>query len=139
MSSGRIDGGGGREANANVARAAQSVLDQIGPADTVIAPAEAGTFSGLEELFGPSSGKRERATKPRSPKQLIADFVEPTIADMTPFVSGGALAILERIAAEIIPTLGDNEELRTLARAVINDEIARHRELEKRRLSEIPL
>jgi hypothetical protein len=138
MASGRVDGGGGRDAAASVARAAQSVLDEIGTADTIIAPPEAGTFLGLDESFDPSA-KRERAAKPRSPQQLIADFVEPSIADMTPFISGGALAILEHIAAEIIPTLGDNEELRTLARAVINDEIARHRELEKRRLSEIPL
>jgi len=137
MATGRVDGGG-RDATLNAARATQSVPADLAGTDTVVAPSKTATDFGFEELFE-QSARRERVQKARSPKQLVAAFVEPSIADMAPFMGGGALAILERIAADIIPTLGDNEELRSLARAVINDEIARHRELTRRRLSEIPL
>lgn len=136
---GRVDGGGGRDAALGVARAAQGAPAGLAPSpERVVAPPDADARLVLDELFE-QWARRERVTRPRSPKQLIADFVEPSITDMTPFMGGGALAILERVAAEIIPSLGDNDELRSLARAVINDEIGRHRELTRRRLSEIPL
>ena len=136
MTTGRVDGG--RDATLNAARAAHTVLTGIATADTMVAPAEAASSFGFEELFE-QWARRERAHEARSPRQLIAAFAEPAIADMTPLMGGGALVVLERIAADILPTLGDNEELRSLSRAVINDEIARHRELARRRLSEIPL
>jgi hypothetical protein len=75
----------------------------------------------------------------RSPRQMVADFVEPWISDPTPFLGGRALSILERLASDIIPALDESEELRALAGAIIADEIQRHRELAMRLQDEIAL
>lgn len=136
MATGRIDAGG-RDA-LSVARPAPAVVTDRATTTTVPAAVEAATALDFQDLLEPWA-RRPQGERARSPRQLVAAFVEPAIADMTPFLGGGALAILERIAADILPTLGDNEELRSLSRAIINEEIARHRELARRRLSEIPL
>jgi hypothetical protein len=71
----------------------------------------------------------QRTASPPPPHQCIADFVEPRIADRTIFEGRRPLSILERLASDIIPTLDENEEFRSLAGSIIADEIERHRQL----------
>jgi hypothetical protein len=71
----------------------------------------------------------QRAVTPPSPHRCVADFAEPQISDPTIFQGNRPLSILERLASDIIPMLGDNEELRSLAGTIIADEIERHRQL----------
>ena len=85
------------------------------------------------------AARRNRLATPRSPRQLVADFVEPRTPDPTPFLGGRSLSILERLASEILPNLDESEELRALAGDIIADEIDRHRELLMRLQSEIAL
>ena len=85
------------------------------------------------------AARRDRLATPRSPRQLVADFVEPRTPDPTPFLGGRSLSILERLASEILPNLDESEELRALAGDIIADEIDRHRELLMRLQSEIAL
>jgi hypothetical protein len=70
-----------------------------------------------------------RAAAPRSPRQHIADFVMPRLADPSILKGGRSVSILERLAADTLPQLEESEELRALAGAIIADEIARHRDL----------
>jgi hypothetical protein len=67
-----------------------------------------------------------------SPDQWIADLIEPRISDPARFQGGRSLSILERLASDILPNLDESEELRSLAGAIIADEIDRHRELAAR-------
>jgi len=72
------------------------------------------------------------------PHQCIAEFTEPRIADPAIFQGGRPLSILEQLSSDVIPTFDENEELRSLAGTVIEDEIDRHRELAARIHSGIP-
>jgi hypothetical protein len=103
---------------------------EIAPSETAaVADAElAGylDFDALLEIAG------RRAAMPPSPHQCIKDFAQPRISDPTIFQGGRPLSILEQLASEIIPTLDQNEELRSLAGTVIADEIDLHRELAAR-------
>jgi hypothetical protein len=102
----------------------------VRPSDAVADPDAAGylDFETLIEIFG----QRKSAAPSRSPRQWLADFVEPVIADPAMFLGGRSLSILERLASDVIPHLEENEELRSLAGAIIADEIERHRELATR-------
>ncbi len=84
------------------------------------------------ELFVNAAGQRAANAAARSPRRYIADFVVPKIFDPTVLQSERSVAILERLAASILPDLEDGEELQALAGALIADEIARHRDLLKR-------
>jgi hypothetical protein len=64
-----------------------------------------------------------------SPRQRIADFIAPKLADPTVLQSAQLVPILERLASHVLPNLEDSEEFRALAGTLISDEIARHRDL----------
>jgi hypothetical protein len=98
--------------------------------ETVADPDAAGylDFQTLVEIFG----QRASAAPSRSPRQWIADFVEPVIADPALFQGGRSLSMLEYLASDIIPNLDESEELRSLAGDIIAEEIERHRELATR-------
>jgi hypothetical protein len=81
------------------------------------------------EVFINAAGQRATSAAARSPRRYIADFVMPKIFDPTVLQSERSVSILEKLAASILPNLEDGEELRTLAGALIADEIARHRDL----------
>lgn len=81
------------------------------------------------EVFINAAGLRAAGAAARSPRRYIADFVMPRIFDPTVLQSERSVAILERLAASILPDLEDGEELRALAGALIAAEIARHRDL----------
>lgn len=63
----------------------------------------------------------------RSLEEVLLDFVAPRVD--APGLMRRSIAILQHCAAEIVPKLEGGEQLRTLARNLIEDEIARHRDL----------
>jgi hypothetical protein len=105
-------------------------LTQIKPSKTaaVTDPEPAGylDLDALIEIAG------QRTATPPSPHRCVADFAEPQISDPTIFQGSRPLLILERLASDIVPTLDENEELRSLAGTIIADEIERHRQLAAR-------
>lgn len=112
---------------------ARSTLPDVKPPDTtdVSAPKSVGYFD-FDALIEEIANRRKSTRAPRSPQQVMADFIEPRISDPAAFRGSRSLSILERLASEIIPALGESEELRSLAGAVITEEIERHRDLAHR-------
>jgi hypothetical protein len=106
---------------------------EVKPPDMAdIAAPESAGYPDFDALIEEIATRRRSTRAPRSPQQIIADFIEPRISDPTPFQGGRSLSILERLAAHIIPALDESEELRSLASAVIAEEIERRRELARR-------
>jgi len=81
---------------------------------------------------------RSTAEATRSPRQCIADFVMPTMTDPTLLQSSRSVSILEHLASEILPNLDAGDDLRSLAGAIIADEIARRRDFLMRLHGGIP-
>lgn len=127
MGTGRIEGEHRDIALASIAQPTQGALAEIKPPETSRAPQPA-SYRDFEALIS-IAGRRGPAAALRSPHQCIADFVMPRISDPAVFQGSHSISILERLASEIIPSLDESEELRSLAGAIIADEIGRHREL----------
>jgi hypothetical protein len=110
--------------------ATRDAVAQVSPSEIVTDPEAIGylDFETLVEMLG----RRTTGAPSRSPRQWIADFVAPIVADPALFQGGRSLSILERLASDIIPYLDESEELRSLAGDIIADEIERHRELATR-------
>jgi hypothetical protein len=116
-----------------VARSTPGTAVETTPPETVdIAAPESVSFPDFDALIEDIAVRRRSTSAPRSPQQIIADFIEPRISDPTPFQGGRSLSILERLASDIIPALDESEELRSLAGAVIAEEIELRRELARR-------
>jgi hypothetical protein len=125
MASGRIERESLDLALQDIAQQVQPIAE-IKPAGVRPAgprPATHQDFERLIELIG------ARATAPRSPRQHIADFIMPRLSDPNVLQGGRPLSILERLFADTLPQLEESEELRSLAGAIIADEIARHQDL----------
>ena len=129
MGTARIEGEHRDTAFASAAQPTRDVLAEIKPPETtsIAAPTPAG-YRDFETLID-IAGRRPSAAAIRSPHQWIADFVMPRISDPALFQGSRSISILERLASDILPNLDESEELRSLAGAVIADEIERHREL----------
>jgi hypothetical protein len=125
MATGRIDGEHRDTGLASVAQPTESAPAEIKAKDAAAKPPVYREFEKLIDI----AGRRAAAATARSPHQCIADFVTPLISDPTVFQGSRSISILERLATDILPNLEESEELRSLAGAVIADEIARHREL----------
>lgn len=113
---------------------ARSTLAEVGKASdpaNISAP-ESVTYLDFDALIEEIANRRKSTRAPRSPQQIVADFIEPRIDDPAAFRGSRSLSILEHLASEIIPSLDESEELRSLAGAVITEEIERHRELARR-------
>jgi hypothetical protein len=116
-----------------VARSTLAEVAEILPPDiTDVSAPESISYSDFEALIEEIASRRKSTKAPRSPQQIVADFIEPRISDPAAFRGSRSLSILERLASEVIPALDESEELRALARAVITEEIERHRELGRR-------
>jgi hypothetical protein len=116
-----------------VARSTPGVaLETMQPAAPDMTAPESVGYPDFDALIEEIATRRRSTRTPRSPQQIIADFIEPKISDPTPFQGGRSLSILERLASHIIPSLDESEELRLLAGAVIAEEIERRRELARR-------
>jgi hypothetical protein len=131
MATGRIDG-------ENRYPGLERLLPRTGPpksrAPTQIEPSKTAAVTdpepaGYLDLDTLVEVAGQRAVTPPSPHQCVADFAEPPISDPTIFQGSRPLSILEQLASDIIPTFDENEELRSLAGAIIADEIERHRQL----------
>jgi hypothetical protein len=129
MATGRIGGEHRDSALASVAQPTEAAPAEIKAKDAAaIAAAKPAFYREFEKLIDIAS-RRASAAATGSPHQCIVDFVMPLISDPTAFQGSRSISILERLAADILPNLEESEELRSLAGAVIADEIARHREL----------
>jgi hypothetical protein len=133
MSTGRIEGDRRDMALAGTAPTTPGALADTKPAGTTVAapkPADQREFEALISITGRRAAASAAAI--RSPHQCIVDFVMPRISDPTIFQGGRSISILEQLASDILPNLEESSELRSLAGAIIADEIARHRELQSR-------
>ena len=127
MATGRIEGE--RDAAASIVQPIHGALAEIGPSEAAaVAAPRLARYLDFEALID-IAGRRTSCATTRSLRQYIVDFVEPRISDPTVFQNGRSLSILEHLASDIIPTLDESKELRSLAGAIIADEIERHREL----------
>jgi hypothetical protein len=116
-----------------VARSTLAGIAEIKPPDTAdISASESVGYPDFDALIEEIANRRRLARVPRSPQQVLGDFIEPRISDPAAFRGGRSLSILERLASEIIPALDESEEFRSLAGAVVTEEIERHRELARR-------
>jgi hypothetical protein len=122
-------------ARSTTAEAAEANL----PGITNVSAPESVSYPDFDALIEEIVNRRKSARAPRSPQEIVADFIEPRISDPAAFRGTRPLSILERLAAEVIPALEENEELRSLAGAVITEEIERHRELALRLQDSIAL
>jgi hypothetical protein len=116
-----------------VARSTLAETAEVQPPDIAdISAPDSVSFPDFDALIEEIANRRKSARAPRSPQQIVADFIEPRISDPAAFRGIRSLLILERLASEIIPALDESEELRSLAGAVITEEIERHRQLARR-------
>jgi hypothetical protein len=123
-----------------VARSTPAEIAEVKPPDTAnISAPESVSYPDFGALIEEIANRRKSTRAPRSPQQIVADFIEPRISDPAAFRGSRSLSILERLASEIIPALDESEELRSLAGAVIKEEIERHRELARRLQDSIAL
>jgi hypothetical protein len=128
MSTGRVDGDRRSMAFAGTSPVTSGALADTEPTGTTVAapkPADQQEFETLIRI----TGRRAAAAAMRSPHQCIVDFVMPRISDPTIFQGDRSISILEQLASDILPNLEESSELRSLAGAIIADEIARHRDL----------
>jgi hypothetical protein len=123
-----------------VARSTLAEIAEVKPPDTAnISGLESVGYADFGELIEEIATRRKSTRAPRSPQQIVADFIEPRISDPAAFRGSRSLSILERLASVIIPALNESEEFRSLAGAVITEEIERHRELARRLQDSIAL
>lgn len=129
MSTGRIEGDRRDVALSGAIAPTEVALADIKPSGTTSVatpkPADQQEFETLISI----ADRRASAAAIRSPHQCIVDFVMPRISDPAIFQGGRSISILEQLASDILPHLEESDELRSLAGAIIADEIARHREL----------
>jgi hypothetical protein len=145
MGTGRVEG---EHRNAVVSNTVQPSENALAALDTLVGiqPSEPAVVTELHpaghldfEALIDVLGQRGSAVASRSPNQWIADLIEPRISDPALLKGGRSLSILEKLASDIIPNLDENEELRSLASALLADEIECHRELATRIQSGIGL
>jgi hypothetical protein len=133
MSTGRIEGDRRDMALAGTTPTTPGAIANTKPVGTTVTaprPADPREFEALISITGRRAAAAAAAI--RSPHQCIVDFVMPRISDPTIFQGGRSISILEQLASDILPNLDESSELRSLAGAIIADEIARHRELQTR-------
>jgi hypothetical protein len=131
MSTGRIEGDRRGMALAGTTPGTPGPLADTEPTGTSIAAPKSADQREFEALIS-ITGRRAAAAAIRSPHQCIVDFVMPRISDPTIFQGDRTISILEQLASDILPNLDESNELRSLAGAIITDEIARQRELPTR-------
>lgn len=62
----------------------------------------------------------------------IVNFVMPRVANSGIFNSMRYMEILNRVVEQVLPSLGESDEISAIAIAVIEEEMERHRELQER-------
>jgi hypothetical protein len=69
-------------------------------------------------------------------RELVSEFVKPTVADSQILSSDRAIAILEQLLTAVLPQLKESEEFNRLASTVLGEEIEQRRDLRARRLED---
>jgi hypothetical protein len=69
-------------------------------------------------------------------RELVSEFVKPTLADPQILSSDRAIAILEQLLTAVLPQLKESEEFNRLAKTVLGEEIEQRRNLRARRLED---
>jgi hypothetical protein len=69
-------------------------------------------------------------------RELVSEFVKPTVADPQILSSDRAIAILEQLLTAVLPQLKESEEFNRLASTVLGEEIEQRRDLRARRLED---
>jgi hypothetical protein len=132
MSTGRIEGDRRDMALAGTTPTTAGASANTKPVGTTVGAPKPADPREFEALISIPGRRASAAAAIRSPHQCIVDFVMPRISDPTIFQGGRSISILEQLASDILPNLEESSELRSLAGAIIADEIARHRELQTR-------
>jgi hypothetical protein len=70
-------------------------------------------------------------------RELVSEFVRPTIVDPQILSSDRAIAILEQLLNTVLPQLKESEEFNQLAKTVLGEEIEQRRNLRARCLEDI--
>jgi hypothetical protein len=65
-------------------------------------------------------------------RDQIADFIMPRVGNLGVFSSTRYMQILGDVAEQILPSMGENDDVSGIAIAVIKEEMQRHRELQER-------
>jgi hypothetical protein len=130
MATRRVEGDHRDTTIANTQPLARAPAVQVKPSTAAVSDSAPAGYLDLDGLL--DSAERTSDIQSRSPQQWIAEFVEPRMTDPALLQSGRSLSLLERLASDIIPALDESEELRSLASAILADEIERHRDLAAR-------
>jgi len=69
-------------------------------------------------------------------RELVSEFVKPTVADPQILSGDRAIAILEQLLTAVLPQLKESEEFNRLASTVLGEEIEQRRDLRARRLED---
>lgn len=69
-------------------------------------------------------------------RELVSEFVKPTLADPQILSSDRAIAILEQLLTAVLPQLKESEEFNRLAKTVLGEEIEQRRHLRARSLED---
>ena len=69
-------------------------------------------------------------------RELVAELVEPAVADPQILSSDRAIAILEQLLTTVLPQLKESEEFHQLASTVVGEEIEQRRRLRARLLED---
>jgi hypothetical protein len=72
-------------------------------------------------------------------RTTLAEFVMPKIGDPSVMQGNSIISVMEEFVLHRLPKLEGTRELRSLAEAVIKDEIIRHRNIRMRRQQGIPV
>jgi len=70
-------------------------------------------------------------------RELVSEFVRPTVVDPQILSSDRAIAILEQLLNTVLPQLKESEEFNHLAKTVLGEEIEQRRNLRARCLEDI--
>jgi hypothetical protein len=71
-------------------------------------------------------------------RELVSEFVKPTVADPQILSTDRAIAILDQLLTTILPQLKESEEFNRLAKTVLGEEIEQRRQLRARGLEDTP-
>ena len=71
-------------------------------------------------------------------RELVSEFVKPTVADPQILSTDRAIAILDQLLTTVLPQLKESEEFNRLAKTVLGEEIEQRRQLRARGLEDTP-
>ena len=71
-------------------------------------------------------------------RELVSEFVKPTVSDPQILSSERAIAILDQLLTTVLPRLKESEEFNRLAKSVLGEEIEQRRNLRARSLEDTP-